>query len=282
MPFSILQHTLTKRGYWKGAVSGSGNDDATDNSEGEGAADNGDDGQKEDDKPGDNKNSQPSDSEAKLLKEVMKRKARVAEQETEITNLKAQLSKFEGINLDEVNELINTKKDAETRQLEEKGQWEALKAQMKAENAKLVKEQADKVAELQALTAKQQATIDKLTVGNSFGSSKFLNELNLSPEKARKLYGEHFDISDDGVVAYDKPKGDAGRVQLVNADGESINFDEALKKIVDADPDRDLLYKSRKKDGAGSTTLGGKKLPGNPVILTGVDKIQAALDKGNK
>ena len=223
----------------------------------------------------------PSDTEAKLLKEVMQRKAKAKELEDEMKALKDQLNAYSGINLEEVKSLIEEKKANEMKSLEEKGQWEALKNQMKEENMKLLKEQMDKASQLQSIVTQQQELIDKLTLGSSFNSSGFiLNELNLSPEKAKIIYGNHFEIENGVVVAYDKPRGSANRVQLIDADGEALGFDEAIKKIIDADPDKNILLKQKTKIGSASSTLpiGSKVEPKKPE-LSGIEKIRAALEQ---
>lgn len=225
-----------------------------------------------------------SEAEAKLLKEVMQRKAKNKELEDELAGVKTKLSLFDGIDLEEVKTLLNDKQNAEIKKLEEKGQWDTLKEQMKQENAKLLAEQATKAAELKSLIEKQQEMIDKLTLGNSFNTSNFiLNELNLSPEKAKIIYGQNFELNGDKVVAYDKPKSDPNRVPLVNADGDFLSFEDAIKKIIDADPDKNILMRSKAKQGAGSNTLpANAKVEQQKTKLTGMARIQSALNIESK
>ena len=194
--------------------------------------------------------------------------------------MKEQLSKFEGINLDEVKELLNNKKDMENKKLEDQGQWDLLKKQMAEENSKLVKAHADKAVELQALADFQQQKIDKLTLGHSFSTSNFINnELTLSSEKTRIIYGSYFELEGDKVVAYDKPKGAQNRVQLVDASGEPLSFEDSLRKIIEADPDKERLIKSKVKAGSGSSTTGDRVNLASQVQLKGMDRIAKALGK---
>ncbi|MCY1309996.1 hypothetical protein D9M70_601460 [compost metagenome] len=74
----------------------------------------------------------------------------------------------------------------------------------------------------------------------------------MTPSKARVIYGQHFDLVDGKVVGYDKPRGAANRTALVDSLGEPVQFEEALRKIVEADPDKDHLLKAKVKPGAGS------------------------------
>jgi len=224
-----------------------------------------------------------SDKEADLLKEVMKHKTKSKENETALLAMKAELSKFDGIDLDEIKQLLSSKKDSENKKLEDQGQWDLLKKQMAEENSKLVKVHADKSLELQALADFQQQTINKLTLGHSFNTSNFINnELTLSSDKTRIIYGSHFELEGDKIVAYDKPKGSQDRMQLVDASGDSLGFEESMRKIVESDPDKDRLIKVKAKSGSGSSTAGVKIDLSMQSNLKGIDKISKALDQQNK
>ena len=231
---------------------------------------------KDDKDKGDNK---PSDSEAKLLKEVMAKKEKLKAQDTELSDLKTQLKKFDGIDLDQVSQLLKDASEAETKKLEDKGAWDALKAQMVEQQDANTKTLKDEIVSLKDQLAGNASTIDKLTVGHAFDASKYIGDtLTLTPGKARIIYGQNFDVEGDGIVAYDKPKGAAGRVQLVDASGSPLPFELAIAKMVDADPDRDHLVKSKVKPGADSKTDNGK-ITTKPVQLKGADRIAAALNK---
>lgn len=126
-----------------------------------------------------------------------------------------------------------------------------------------------------------QAQIVELTVGHSFDNSGFIrDEMVLTPRKARVVYGDHFDVEDGRLVGYDKPRGTGERTKLVDGKGEPLGFEEAMRKIVEIDPDRDNLLKSKLKQGADSAD---KKPAVVEVALSkkpepkGISKIEAAL-----
>ena len=99
--------------------------------------------------------------------------------------------------------------------------------------------------------------------------------------KARVLYGTHFEFKDGAIVAYDKPAGSAERNILVDAKGDPLSFEAAIKKIVEADPDKDQLLKSKIKPGAGSKTTSKAAAPAEKLEQpTGVSRISAAISKG--
>lgn len=225
-----------------------------------------------------------SDREAQLLKEVMEKKTKLRQAEEtaaaaakQLDDVKNRLKAFEGIDPVEVKKMIEEKKNAEKASLEAKGDFERLKAMMVEEHKREVEaarlEIQAKAAELQ----KASNVINDLTIGAAFSGSIFVaDELTLTPAKARIIYGDHFDVEDGKVVAYDKPRGAEGRTKLVNGNGESIGFEDAIKKLVDMDPDKDRLVKSKLKEGAGSKTTDAKVKEKQPDVK-GRDRIAFAL-----
>ena len=255
---------------------------------GDGAGDEGgddDDGDADgDDDDGDadaGKGDKPTDREAKLIKESMKRKQDLKQTKSELEKANAKLKEFEGIDLKKVKELIQNEKDAETRKLEEKGQWDALKKQMADEHKAEIAKVTEAVETLKAAIVEKEKVIDGLTIGHSFDSSTFISEkLTLTPSKARIIYGSHFDVEDGNVVAYDKPKGDKSRVALVDGNGDPLGFESAIQKIVDADQDRDHILRSGVKPGSDSS---GKKSGKDPIKTPkkGLDRIASGVAKLN-
>jgi len=225
--------------------------------------------------------SKISDSEAKLLKEVMDKKNALKKANADLEVAASKLKEFEGLDAKEIRALIQQKKDAENQQLEAKGEWDRLKAQMAEEHTRekgALKEQYTS-AQAENLTLKQQ--IAELTVGSAFAQSQFIaTELALASNKARVVYGPHFETVDGQVIAYDKPAGAAARTMLVDAQGEALGFEAALRKIVDADPDRESLMRSKIKQGAGSKTAtktGAATVSSDSLV--GKDRIAASLAK---
>lgn len=246
-----------------------------------------------DDNPGEkDKGGKPSDAEAALLKEVMEKKAalqRAKEKADALERTKAELEgklkQFDGVDLDEVKTLIQERKDRELAELEKKGEWNRLKAQMlEAHNEELNRIRAEseaKIKELEEVTGKSTKQIHELTIGRSFSESTFIREdLTLTPSKARVIYGSHFELQDGKIVAYDKPAGDANRTMLIDGDGEPLDFNKAIAKLVEADPDRDNLLRSKIKAGSGSDNDPGAKGKGKQPELRGKDRILAAMQAG--
>lgn len=213
-----------------------------------------------------------------LLREVMEKKNRLRDAEAEKARLEAELKKFEGIDLDKVRQLLDAEKQREEEELERKGEWERLKERMSAER------QAEKQALEEQLNVERQErerlakVVDELTVGQQFANSSFIKEdLVLTPAKARVLFGSYFEMKDGRVVAYDKPAGAADRTPLVDAGGDPLSFDAALKKLVEADPEKDTLLRAKGAPGAGSRTQQVPTVQKPDPELKGAARIAAAL-----
>jgi hypothetical protein len=222
-----------------------------------------------------------TDEEARLLREVMDKKDKLKNTQTALEQANARLKEFDGLDAKELRALVQAKKDAEVAQLEAKGQWDALKKQMVEQHTAELTRRDEQVTAANSQVAELQTQIAELTVGNAFGQSKFIaDELTLSVAKARRIYGAHFEFKDGAVVAFDKPAGAKDRNVLVDAKGEPLGFEAALSKLVDGDPDKDTLIKSKLRAGAGSNTnpaaAPGAK-PGVKAPLTGRAKIAAGL-----
>ena len=235
-----------------------------------------------------------SDKEAALLKEVMEKKEalnkarqQATQAETQAKELSDRLAKFDGIDLDQVKQLLQEKQDRETAELEKKGEWERVKSTMAEQHQKeldkVKAESGSKATELADELSKRDRQIHELTIGRSFSESNFIREsLTLTANKARVIYGSHFELKDGKVTAYDKPTGSEDRTPLVDGNGEPLNFEKAIEKLVELDPDRDNLLKSKIRAGAGSENdpnAGRNKDKGTQ--LRGKDRIQAAIAAGS-
>lgn len=230
---------------------------------------------------GDDTKRQPTDEEAKLLKEVMKRKENERTLQADLEKAKETLKQFEGIDAEAVRKLLAEQKKAEEQQLEAKGEWDRLKGRMAEEHTKETGSLRERIAELESALGVKDGLINEMTIGAGFNSSKLIaDELTLPVSKARALYGSHFELKDGKVVGYDKPKGAENRTALVDARGEALDFDGALRKIVEADPDAKSLLKSGVRQGSGSSTTppaaarrnvdAGKEKSGQDMIASGL------------
>ncbi len=218
------------------------------------------------------------DKDKGLLREVMEKKS-------EIKSLKEQLARFEGIDPDAVRALLEEKRSAELAAEEAKGNFARVKEMMAEEHSKTTKTLQDQIADLQKQLAARDGTINDLTIGRSFSESKFIGEELVMPRaKARALYSSHFEVQDGKIVGYDKPAGAKDRTTLVGADGKPLSFEEAIKKIIDLDPDKESLYRDKAKPGAGSMSsrVEPTREQNKDSGLRGVNRILAGLNADRK
>ena len=222
-----------------------------------------------------------TDEEAKLLKEVMDKKSKIKEQEAKIAELSKTVEAIQSLGgVEELSKLVQQRKDAETKAMEEKGEWDKLKAQMLEAHKQSEDGLRKQIEELTAKLGGERAKINALTVGSAFANSSYLKDKTILPsQKAQAIYGDYFDIGEDGrLTAFDKPRGAAGRTMLVDGEGNGLEFEKAIEKIINLDPDHDSLLRSASKQGSNSGSLG--KIKEEPVAkkpLTGLESIMAGL-----
>ena len=271
-------------GTTPGAEGGTGTPASTKEG-GEGGEKSGDDGKGTE--SGDTGKAGMSDSDAKLLKELMAQKNRAKELAAELEGARKRLSDFDGVDPAKARKLLADEEEADRKAAEARGEYDRLLAQMgerhRAEQATL----NGRLSEAQTTVTALQKEIAELTVGSAFSGSAFVNsDLTLTATKARVIYGSHFEYKDGKVVGYDKPAGASDRTLLVSSTGDALSFDEALRVLVEKDPDRDRLLRGKAKAGAGSATVTKGAKAATELAeksaeskLTGAAKIAAGLKK---
>ena len=278
MPLAIKQ--LLQRGYWE--ETDGGNAEGSSGGSPDASPDNPNDGV-DDSTPAKPEPTKPSESEAKLLKEVMSKKAKIKELESNLNSLQSSLKQFEGIDPEQIKSLLSEKEQAEQQKLEAKGEWEALKKRMADEHKSEKQKLLEQFESLNGSLNQKTALIEKLTLGHEFDNSKFIrDELVLTPRKAKAVYGDHFSIDENGsIVAYDGPVTKSDRSMLVDSSGDPLPFEEAIKRLIDADPDKDELIRSKRRPGAGSNTETSKGTPPVTRKLSAREKIELGLSKSS-
>ncbi|CAM6031390.1 unnamed protein product, partial [Sphagnum compactum] len=141
--------------------------------------------------------SKPSDEEARLLKEAMKYK-REAEAAREAAQAAAQkLKDFDGIDPAQVRKMIADQQAKELADAEKRGEYDRIIAQVRTEADNRLKAINDEKEALAKRLQEAHGLVDDLTIGSSFRGSKFLTENTvLTGDKARRLFGDHFEIED--------------------------------------------------------------------------------------
>lgn len=231
-----------------------------------------------------------SDTEAALLKENMKRKEAEktlkAEKEALEKTIAEMKTNFEGIDVAEIRKMLQAKQEQETKDLEQRGEFDKVKQQMREQHAREKADLEKRIADAESKASGKESVIEELTVGSSFASSTFIKEgTTVSAKIARTLFGANFDVADGKTVGYDKPRGAKDRAPLVDGDGNPLAFDKALEVLVKGHEDSAMLLKAKGKQGAGSGSAGPGKTAdkGEKAEATGINRISAALaEKGTK
>lgn len=223
---------------------------------------------------------------AELLAEVMEKKTKLREAQDEAKEARDKLAAFGDVDPEKVKALLQAEQDAERAALEAKGEFDRVKEMMATEHSNQIASKDAEIEALKAAAAEKDGVIDKLTIGRSFSDSKFIqDDLILSASKMRALYGDHVGLSDGEVVVYDKPASASDRTIMVDASGKQLSFDEGMKRLVDADPDKDTMIRSKMAPGGRSKSTdpgAGKKKPPQDNGLRGAARIVASLDKSGE
>lgn len=237
---------------------------------------------------------------ADLLKEVMKKKGKIQELESQLSQLSEQTNKFKDIDPELYATMLQERQEAEERKrldaeekLKQEGKFEELLANKTTEHEGILAQMVEKhtaeltasetkYAELETQNKALLTQIEELTVGASFGNSQFIREDLISamtPARVRALYGSHFEPNEQGVViGYDKPKGAEGRSPIVDAKGKPVSFDDALRTILEKQGDMDSMLRN-KVNGAASSTKSGDKVNAEQGISPGLGRISHALNQ---
>jgi hypothetical protein len=230
---------------------------------------------KSEDNDDDKSKKKTSDEAAKLLKEVMALKAKLKEKDKAISEVN---DKYKDIDLDAARDALRKAEEAETKELERKGEYERLLAKQKEKAEALLEAERNRIKEMEGKLTTAMQAVDELSLGNAFANSKFIQDkLALTPNKTRALYATHFEVEDGRLVAYDKPRGTPNRTPLINTAGESLSFDEAIEEIINSDPDKEYLLRVETRSGAGSKGSNVKADLETKKPMDSISKIAAGL-----
>lgn len=220
---------------------------------------------------------------AELLKESMKRKGNEKA-------LKERLAQFGEVDPERVKTLLQAEAEAEAERkaaeeadLLRRGEFDAVKKQMVDAHQAQLSEVEQRLAALQEENNSLKRGLVEKTVGTSFSDSTFLREkVLMTPAKARVIFGSHFEVGEDGnVVGYDKPAGAKDRAVLVDGSGKPLAFEQAIERVLRADPEADALLRSEVKQGVGSKTKATTKVT-TEAPKSSLEKMAAGLGSLNK
>lgn len=112
------------------------------------------------------------------------------------------------------------------------------------------------------LTAKDQL-VRKALISNRFATTKALEGYFLTPDLAEAVFGQHFDIDENGALVPFRDGAKKERIYSASGDGSLASMDEALGVLLKSHPNHDKWKKgtgSTGSDAPGSQSPGGGSL----------------------
>lgn len=181
------------------------------------------------------------------------REHRIAKEEA-LSKLKA----FEGIDDPEIaRKALDTVKKLDAKKLIDAGEVDKLQDQIKQQ---FTAQLAEKDGALSSL----QAKLDNMLVSDVFKSSEFVRDnLAVPRDMFEATFRSNFKVEEGKVVAYGK---DGNRLLSKSRAGEYADADEALRLLVEAHPQKDVIIKANTGNGSGNTGGGGNRAPGAKTI----------------
>lgn len=194
---------------------------------------------------------------ALLLAKAEAKKAKAA-----ATRARKEAERFKGIDPEKARADAKAVADAEKARIAAEkaaataeGNFERLRELQNEEATAAIEAANARAAAAEAKLASMEERLNRSNRAAAFANSNFVTaETILSPAKAERLYGDHVEIEDGEIVVYDAPAGANKRTKIMDARGNPLPFDQAIRKVVEADPDKDTILRSAIKPGASSKT----------------------------
>jgi hypothetical protein len=210
-------------------------------------------------------------------------KAELAKEKAKRAAAEATAQKFKGIDPEkaaqDAKDVAASKAAAAAAELakaEVEGNWERMREIMNTERDQreaVISAERD-AALAEAATVKSD--LAKSRLATAFASSKFLStETILSGVSAERLFGDYVDADETGLVFYNSARGSSARTKLVDAKGEPLDFESAMRKVIEANVDKDVFLRAKTIPGSGSKP-GDVSVKSEPVTDTH-SKIMAGL-----
>lgn len=118
-----------------------------------------------------------------------------------------------------------------------------------------VKPLQEQLAEKEKVLSEKEGSIYKLTVGNKFATSEFLQKNTLlTPDAAELLFGKHFKVEGDKIIPQDA---NGNPIYSRKNPVEMAGFDEALSVIYEGYDYREQYRKGSGASGAGTKGTNG-------------------------
>lgn len=183
---------------------------------------------------------------------------RVSDERDEAKKLADQLKTFEGLDPAKAREAIATVRNLADNKLVEAGKVDELVKSRLEEATKLWEGEKAKFSEQ---LREEQSKVRKHLVSARFATSKALEKTTLTPDIAEKVWGDHFRIEGDQVVAV---RADGSKIYNRSRPGDLADFDEALDQLIDTYANKERILRGSGSSGSGAT--GSTRAAGGPNL----------------
>ena len=175
--------------------------------------------------------------------------------------LKEKLSGFDAFDMDQALKDRAIVKNLDDKTLMDEKGVDSLKRQLseayETDKAGLIKNFDVEREKFITTNSNQAAQIDDYIIGGGFSGDSFIrDEVTLSPEHARNIYGNNFKVEKiNGKPTLVGYMSNGEKILSMKNPGEIAGFSEAFSKIFDADPSSDNYRKTSQNGGNGG--MGG-------------------------
>lgn len=180
----------------------------------------------------------------------------------------AKFKPYEGLDADKARQALKTVENIKDGELISAGKAEEIKvAAAKAAEERVAAANKAAQEQLEAIKADNEKLFKQLhaeKIGGSFARSKYIAEKTLLPgPAAEKIFGDHFKIEDNKIIAYGP---DGNKVYSRAKPGSDAEFEEAIEMLIDTYPFRDSILKGS-GGGTGARPGAGGGIGGGKVML---------------
>lgn len=182
----------------------------------------------------------------------------------------ASLKPFEGLDPAVVKDALDKVGKIDAKSLIDAGQVDQLKAQYEARLNETTAKFSEENGSL-------KSRLENLIRENAFSGSRFVaEELAIPRSAAEAVFGKHFKVEGDTLVAVDK----AGNpIASKKNFGANADLDEALSIILESHPERDQYLKAADKGGSGAPSNGGRLPSSQRMSRSDFEKLSPAAQK---
>lgn len=186
-------------------------------------------------------------------------------------NLRAAENKLDAFkDIDDPDAAIAALQTVATLDDDHKKAIDNLKKEMGTAHKDQLKEKTDRIAVLEAQNF-------SLAIGDKFHTSETAKKLVIPPARQKDLFARHFKLNDQGVLVGEL---DGKEIYSTAKPGELADFEEAYEKIIEAQPDKNILLRASGARGSGAPPAGSVP-PADGGQKTSREKIAAGLaEKG--